>query len=239
MGNNTIHLDKAPIASVENILGGMQKKINNISGNLNAEYGSYTELLQAAKDQIASNEKSTADMTMDEYKEYIHDKLQTMKRDFTRYQDDETIVISDAGFEAMKNDSEYEAWVLNVVQDNLMTPNYLFGWKNSARISIHQFGATKEEYRGQSYSADRGNNNPVNNEDEDFWLQRHKRIKKILEMEQEMFDNLYELQQFSKHKAEVKSAQMKAEGLVDTSNPMPVITGVPAKYLLSMLTAES
>ena len=179
--NNTIHLGIMPIANVENILSGFQKRINNISSNLQTEYSSYAELLQAAKDQIASNEKSTADMTMEEYKEYISDKLQSMRRDFTRYQDDETIIISDAGFEAMKNDSEYEAWVLDVVQDNLMTPNYLFGWKNSARISVHQFGATKEEYRGQSYSADRGNN-LHNDEEEDFWTQRSKRMKKILEM---------------------------------------------------------
>ena len=58
-------------------------------------------------------------------------------------------------------------------------------------------------------------------------------------MEQEMFDNLYQLQQLSNHKAEVKAAQAKADGLVDTSNPMPVITGVPAKYLLSMLMPDS
>ena len=77
----------------------------------------------------------------------------------------------------------------------------------------------------------------VDNEPEDFWTLRHKRMKKRLEMEQEMFDHIYELKQLSNHKAEIKSAQMKAEGLVDTSNPMPVITGVPAKYLLSMLTA--
>ena len=75
-------------------------------------------------------------------------------------------------------------------------------------------------------------------EPEDFWTLRHKRMEKRLEMEQEMFDNLYQLKQLSKHKAEVKAAQMKAEGLVDTGNPMPVITGIPAKYLLSMLTTD-
>ena len=75
-------------------------------------------------------------------------------------------------------------------------------------------------------------------EPEDFWTLRHKRMQKRLEIEQEMFDNLYQLQQLSKHKAEVKAAQMKAEGLVDTSNPMPVITGIPAEYLLSMLKTD-
>ena len=76
-------------------------------------------------------------------------------------------------------------------------------------------------------------------EPEDFWTQRLKRMKNMLKIEQEMFDNLYQLKQLSKHKAEAKSIQMKAEGLVDTSNPMPVITGIPAKYLLSMLNTDS
>ena len=239
MSNNTIHLDNSPLQSVENIMSGLQTRIKNINSNLNTEYCSYADLLQSAKEQIVQSEsKSTADMTMEEYKEYINDKLQSMKRDLTRYQDSETIVISDAGFEAMKNDPEYEAWVLDVVQQNLNVPNYLFGWKNSARICVHQFGATKEEYRGQSYSAQ--NDKPLsNNEVEDFWTLRRKRMKKLLVMQQEMFDDIYELKQLSEHKAEVKAAQMKEEGLVDTSNPMQIITGIPAKFLLSMLSADT
>ena len=94
-----------------------------------------------------------------------------------------------------------------------------------------------EEYTERLHNKTQSDLN--NNEPEDFWTLRHKRLKKMLEMQQEMFDHIYELKQLSNHKAEIKSAQMKAEGLIDTSNPMPVITGVPAKYLLSMLTADT
>ena len=158
MSNNTLYSDNIPIISVGNALNGFQKRINNVSNNQN-----YEEILQAVKTQINSTAKSTANMAINEYKEYVNDRLQITKRNLIRYQNDET---------------------------------------------------------------------------EDFWTQRLKRMKKRFEMEQEMFDNLYELKQISRHKAEVKSAQMKADGLVDTSNPMPVITGIPAKYLLSMLEAE-
>ena len=240
MSNNTIYLNNSPAASVENILTGLNSRVKNINNNLSTQYGSYDEILQAAKEQIAKSEKSTDDMTMDEYKEYINDKLQSMKRDLTRYQDVETVIISDSGFEAMKNDSEYEAWVLDTVQKNLSFPNYLHGIvKNSTHIAVHQFGATKEEYRGQSYSTNNEKNSPLNNENEDFWTLRRKRMKKRLEMEQELFENLYQLKELSKHKAEVKAAQMKAEGLIDTSNPMPVITGIPAEFLLGMLSADT
>ncbi len=235
MNENVIHLNNMPFNAIESTLSSLQTKIKNINNN------SYADMLQAAKEQIANSEtKTTADMTLDEYKDYINHKLNTMKRDLTRCQDDVTVIISDAGFEAMKTDSEYETWVLDVVQQNLSYPNYFYGIvKNSANISVHEFGANKEEYRCQVYSANRDDNLPVNNETEDFWTLRKKRMKKILEMEQEIFENFYQLQKLSEHKAEVKSAQMKAEGLVDTSNPMPIITGIPAKFLLSMLTADS
>ena len=158
MSNNALYSDNIAITSVGNTLNGFQKRINNVGNNQN-----YEEILQAVKTQINSTEKSSSDMAMNDYKEYINDRLQITKRKLMRYQNDET---------------------------------------------------------------------------EDFWTQRLKRMKKRFEMEQEMFDNLYELKQISKHKAEVKSAQMEAEGLIDTSNPMPVITGIPAKYLLSMLEVE-
>ena len=235
---NMIHLNSTPIDLVGNILTDLNNKIKVVSDNLSADYGSYEEMLQSAKAQINAENKSTAEMTMDEYKDYINNKLQSLIRDATRYQDSETVVISDAGFAAMKADSEYEAWVIETVQKNLSARNYLYGIvKNSASICVHQFGATKEEYRGYSHSAQP--RTPLDNTVEDFWTQRHKRSKKLLEMEQEMFDNLYQLKELSNHKAAVKAAQAKANGLVDTSNPMPVITGVPAKYLLSMLTPDS
>ena len=236
MNKNMIHLNNNPMNLVDNLLENLNNKINSVNASLNAEYDSYDKVLKIAKSQLA-NKKSTADMTMDEYKEYINDTLQSLTRDATRYQDDETVIISNAGYEAMKADSEYEAWVIDTVQKNLSFPNYLYGWKNSARISVHQFGATKEEYRGQIYSAHK-NDNPLNNV-EDFWTQRHKRMKKILEMEQEMFDNIYQLKELSRQKSIEKAAQAKSEGLVDTSNPMQVITGVPAKFLLGMLTPTS
>ena len=209
--NNEIHLNNMPFNSLENILGGLQHRVKNIKSSLNADYGSYDELLQSAKEKIAqNNKKSTDEMTMDEYKGYINQKLQSLSRNATRYQDSETVIISDAGFEVMKNNPDYEAWVIDTVQQNLSFPNYLYGVvKNSASISVHQFGATKEEYRGQMYSANRSNHNPVNNEPEDFWTLRQKRMKKILKMEQEMFDDIYQLKQLSEHKAEVKTAQMK------------------------------
>ena len=74
-----------------------------------------------------------------------------------------------------------------------------------------------------------------NENTEDYWTMRRKRTEKILEMQQEMFENIQQLKDLSERKAMIKAAQAKAAGEVDTSNPMPVIVGVPAEYLLSGL----
>ena len=242
---NEFHLTNTPIDGVVNVMSGLQRKINHVNNNLamldNIENFSYKEILQSVQNELEDAQKSTAEMTLDEYKEYISNKLQAIPRHVTRYQDNINIVISDAGFEAMQNDSEYENWVLDSIAKDLAFPNYLYGIvKNSARFVVHQFGATKEEYRGYSHSLNgHGNQSPLDSNTEDFWTQRHKRMKKILEMEQEMFNSVQQLQQLSNRKLLEQSARAKANGLTETSNPMPVITGVPAKYLLNMLTPDS
>ena len=52
---------------------------------------------------------SAKDMTMDEYKQYIHEKISQIPMHPTRMSESISIHISEAGFEAMKNDPEYEA----------------------------------------------------------------------------------------------------------------------------------
>ena len=94
-----------------------------------------------------------------------------------------------------------------------------------------------EEYKNYLYK--KTDSAKQNSDEEDYWLQRKKRTKKLLEMQQEMFQNFYELKQLSDRKAEIKTAQLKSEGLIDTSNPMQIITGIPAKFLLAMLTADT
>ena len=94
-----------------------------------------------------------------------------------------------------------------------------------------------EEYK--NYLHKKTDSAKQNSDEEDYWLQRKKRTKKLLEMQQEMFQNFYELKQLSDRKAEIKTAQLKSEGLINTSNPMQIITGIPAKFLLSMLTADT
>ena len=61
---------------------------------------------------------STQDMTMEEYKQYIHDKISQIPINPTQSGYHWNIEITDEGFEAMKNDPEYETYVLDCIRTN-------------------------------------------------------------------------------------------------------------------------
>lgn len=96
---------------------------------------------------------STADMTMEEYKQYIYDKIIRMPVNYSQIQDAVSIMISDKGFEAMKADPEYEKWVLDTIRRDLAA-YYPWGTVGESTYRSHYFGATKKEYRGYCYAKD-------------------------------------------------------------------------------------
>ena len=95
---------------------------------------------------------STKDMTMDEYKQYIHEKISQIPMHPTRMSENISIHISEAGFEAMKNDPEYEAWVLNDLRTGWAQPDRWAGVCGGAYSTIY-YGATKEECHAKMWSA--------------------------------------------------------------------------------------
>ena len=95
---------------------------------------------------------SIKDMTMDEYKQYIYEKISQIPMHPTRMSENISIHISEAGFEAMKNDPEYEAWVLNDLRTGWAQPDRWSGVCGGAYSTIY-YGATKEECHAQMWSA--------------------------------------------------------------------------------------
>ena len=132
---------------------------------------------------------SAKDMTMEEYKQYIYDEISEMYVHPSQSNNTVCIHITDAGFEAMKNDLEYEKWVLGIIRDNFSFYNP-WGPVYGASYSVEYFGATKEEHRGYSWnkscqnSKSRYDKSAVNS----FWERRKKR-KKLLKKQQEEYLN--------------------------------------------------
>ena len=228
---NEIHLDNLFIGGAVSLMEDLERRVENFH-----KPKTYDEILSEARDGLKKT--SPQEMTLDEYKAYIEGQLQNIPRNLTRYRDDVTICISDEGYQAMQNDSAYEAWVLDSVREELAFPDYLCCYPGTyGRHEVIQFGATKEDYRGQS-SAIHKNDSP-HVEEETYWERRLKRLKARLKAEQELFEHEQLLQEVSDESAQVEAIQKARAGLVDPFAPQKPLIGVPARYLLSMLDAAT
>lgn len=114
---------------------------------------------------------------MEEYKEYIYDTIAGLPMHPSQIRNSVTVYISEAGFEAMKNDPEYEAWVLDTLKKNFSF-NDPWGPMSGGNYVIHSFGATKEEYQGQSRPKETGNSRRRKTE-ENYWEERRRRRKEL------------------------------------------------------------
>ena len=126
---------------------------------------------------------SREDMTMEEYKDFINGLMNSIPFDATRIYDREIVSISDAGWEQMKNDPDYEAWVLGYTAENRSVRNPFFGWPGaSGSVYVEKFGASIEEHIGQSVgtSGPGSSSNHVKNE-KSWWEKRHEKMEELME----------------------------------------------------------
>lgn len=229
MAGNAIHLDNSYIGDAVNLMENLERRVENFH-----KPKTYAEILSEARNEL--EKISPQEMTLDEYKTYIESELQNIPRHFSRHRDDVTIVISDAGYQAMQNDSAYESWVLNFVREELNFPDYLCGYPGTnGHYDVMEFGATREDFRGHMWSKPKNNslNRPDN--EESYWDLRLKRLKARLKAEQEFFEHEQILQKACDESAQVEAIQRAQDGLTDSALPEQPIIGVPAKFLLSML----
>lgn len=103
-----------------------------------------------AENAAGTGARSTQDMSLEEYAQYIYGQISELSRRNYSRGNSVFIYISEEGFRAMQNDPEYEAWVM----ENIREAYYYAGHRggHDGYHSAHFFGATKEEYRGQSWS---------------------------------------------------------------------------------------
>lgn len=91
-------------------------------------------------------------MTMDEYREYIRERILALPMHGSHMQDTITITISDEGLAAMKRDAEYEEWVINDLRTGWAWENPWARYLGGAYSLIH-YGATKEECHAEMWNA--------------------------------------------------------------------------------------
>lgn len=127
---------------------------------------------------------SREDMSMGEYKSFIMGLLYSVPFDSTRCYDKEIISISEKGWEQMKNDADYEAWIFGYTVENRSVRNPFAGWGGmSGSFCIEQFGASIEEHHGQSFPMQESGRNRTGNrkDEESWWDKRQKRSKELMQ----------------------------------------------------------
>lgn len=232
MTRTEIHLDNFCIGGAVTLMEDLERRVEKFHKSR-----TYDEILAEARGE--AEKISPQEMSPDEYKSYIESLLQNIPRNFTRYRDDVTIVISDAGFRAMQSDSDYEAWVLDFVREELSLPDYLCSYPGTyGRYDIMEFGASKEDFRGHMSAIHKNDSRNISNE-ETYWELRLKRLKARLKAEQELFEHERILQEACDESAQLEAIWRAEDGLTDALAPEKPIIGVPASYLLSMLGANA
>lgn len=94
---------------------------------------------------------SAADMSMTEYQFYIESKISKIMSSSHRRGGYTAVFISDEGYAAMKNDPEYEKWVLDLIKQSAYQNGCMHG-NDEKHYSAHFIGASKEETRSEYWS---------------------------------------------------------------------------------------
>ncbi len=142
------------------------------------------EQVRAGKNYIkncGADNISRSDMTMEEYKEFFKQLMDKIPFDSSHMNDTEIWSITEEGWEQMKNDPDYEAWVLGYTVEN-RSVHFPF---QSSNLCIEKFGASIEEHLGQSFPKDTENTNKSDKNEESWWQKRHRKTKELLK-EQEI-----------------------------------------------------
>lgn len=133
---------------------------------------------------------SPENMTLEEYKQYIHMKISQIPMHPSQILRSVAIHITDEGFRAMQKDPEYEKWVMDTLKKDF---GFYDPWANycGGSFAVHHFGATKEEYHGEGwytgFQGGKGSTLFDKESEESFWEKRAKRHKKYLKEQQEAY----------------------------------------------------
>ncbi len=164
---------------------------SQLAGTKTKGIAGFREMVKSADGNAGAAEAGQVpkeEMTLEEYKQYIHQKISQIPMHPSQAMGAVAVHITDEGFEAMRKDPEYEKWVLDTLRSNF---SFNDPWASvcGGRFSVHRFGATKEEYRGEGWSmgfnGGKGSALFDDEAEESFWEKRAKRHKKMIELQQD------------------------------------------------------
>ena len=151
-----------------------------------ANFGDMAARLRTKRASSAQAVLEQADLSLDDYKQSIWKKISELPMSTSSRMQSISVQITDEGFEAMKNDPEYEAWVLDTLRRDFLFEN---PWTSvcGGGYVIHHFGAAKEQYHGESwYPGCMGGQGAAlfdKKSEKSFWEQRMERHEQFMELQ--------------------------------------------------------
>ena len=92
------------------------------------------------------------DMTVYEFREKMSEVIGSIPHHPTRPYDEETVLISEEGWENMKKDPDYAAWVVGLLKEDRSTSNPFFAMGDKGSFVVQHFGASPDDYHGIGFS---------------------------------------------------------------------------------------
>ena len=178
--------------------------------------------------------KMTTEMTMAEYQAYIWNKIDSFPFSQTRPYDEQSIKIRDKCWERMKNDSEYEEKMMNIIKDGRQYPDPFFGMGSCGAYEVLDFdggeGCLSHTFSKNFGGSKSGASSQFDTESEgSFWSNRRKRRKEWQKQaEQHHLEQKMLMEMETLH---VRKARLMAQGKFDEAAGI-VGAGVPAEFLL-------
>lgn len=122
-------------------------------------------------------------MSMAAYQQFIMGIIHSIPFDPSRRGDQQIVNISEEGWEQMKKDPEYEAWVLGYLAEDRAVRNPFAALPGAASsFCIENFGASIEEHHGQSFAMEKPGSKSFGKKDEQesWWEKRRKRAREFM-----------------------------------------------------------
>lgn len=147
------------------------------------------------------SDKSKEEMTTDEYKQWFMNEMSKMPVSswFSSSFSSGSLVIKEEAFERMKNDPEYEQYVLNRIRSMYSVSSLPVGPNN---VCYEVIGASPEECYGYAGPVG-GSGSNISDDGESWWEKRHKRMEELME----------EQEKEAVKKAQARRAEAQAEYL--------------------------
>ena len=229
------------VGSLDAMLATLQTKTQQAVEKTNcaASFSATLAALQTKGGTTTEATKSTADMTMDEYQEYIWEKIDSFPFHPTRPFDEQAVKISEKCWERMKNDSEYEDKMMNIIKDGRQYPDPFFGMGSVGAYEVLDFdggeGCCSHTWSKNFGGSKTGARKLFETESkEDYAAMRAKKKKLQAEAEEKYYAEKRMLEKMSEQLAAIRTARARQAGLLHTSSDMPIF-GVPAEFLLAGL----